>query len=169
MNINEIAKLAGVSRATVSRYLNDGYVSSQKKEAIKKVIDETGYEPSTQAQNLRKQVTKLIGVVIPRIQSVSGISEVLSLQGYHLLLGNTQNKPSEELKYLKVFRKNQVDGIIFMGTVFSKEHFKLIEEAQVPIVVIGQQVNDYACVYQDDYHASYEAAIKLIKTGERGR
>jgi LacI family transcriptional regulator, sucrose operon repressor len=173
MNINEIAKLAGVSRATVSRYLNDGYVSSQKKEAIKKVIDETGYEPSTQAQNLRKQVTKLIGVVIPRIQSesvsrmVSGISEVLSLQGYHLLLGNTQNKPSEELKYLKVFRKNQVDGIIFMGTVFSKEHFKLIEEAQVPIVVIGQQVNDYACVYQDDYHASYEAAIKLIKTGER--
>ena len=50
MNINEIAKLAGVSRATVSRFLNDGYVSDDKKEKIRKVIEETGYKPSAQAQ-----------------------------------------------------------------------------------------------------------------------
>ena len=49
MNINEIAKLAGVSRATVSRFLNDGYVSEDKKEKIRKVIEETGYKPSAQA------------------------------------------------------------------------------------------------------------------------
>ena len=49
MNINEIARLAGVSRATVSRYLNNGYVSSEKKEVIRKVIQETGYQPSSQA------------------------------------------------------------------------------------------------------------------------
>ena len=46
MNINEIAELAGVSRATVSRYLNDGYVSEEKRAAIRKVIEETGYRPS---------------------------------------------------------------------------------------------------------------------------
>lgn len=45
MNINEIAKLAGVSRATVSRYLNNGYVSDEKKERIQEVIDRTGYKP----------------------------------------------------------------------------------------------------------------------------
>lgn len=45
MNINEIAKLAGVSRATVSRYLNNGYVSDEKKERIQEVIDRTGYNP----------------------------------------------------------------------------------------------------------------------------
>ena len=50
MNINEIARLAGVSRATVSRYLNNGYVSSEKKEVIRKVIQETGYQPSCQYQ-----------------------------------------------------------------------------------------------------------------------
>ena len=43
MNINEIAKMAGVSRATVSRYLNNGYVSEEKKKVISKVIEETGY------------------------------------------------------------------------------------------------------------------------------
>ena len=47
MNINEIAKLAGVSRATVSRYLNEGYVSEEKKERIRAVIEKTGYQPST--------------------------------------------------------------------------------------------------------------------------
>ena len=50
MNINEIAELAGVSRATVSRYLNDGYVSEEKRAAIRKVIEETGYRPSQQAK-----------------------------------------------------------------------------------------------------------------------
>ena len=45
MTIKEIAKLAGVSSAAVSRYLNGGYVSDEKKEQIKKVIDATGYQP----------------------------------------------------------------------------------------------------------------------------
>ena len=52
MNINEIARLAGVSRATVSRYLNNGYVSEEKKAVIHRVIEETGYQPSSQAQML---------------------------------------------------------------------------------------------------------------------
>ncbi len=171
MNINEIAKLAGVSRATVSRYLNDGYVSDEKKEAIKRVIEETGYEPSRQAQNLRNNVTKLIGVIIPRLQSeavnrmVSGISEVLAAEGYQLLLANTQNQTREELKYLRIFRKNQVDGIIFIGTMFSAEHFRLMKELEVPIVVAAQEIDNYSCVYQDDYHASYDATSFLARKG----
>lgn len=171
MNINEIAKMAGVSRATVSRYLNDGYVSEEKKEAICRVIEQTGYEPSRQARNLRSSVTKLIGVIIPRIQSeavsrmVAGISEILSAEGYQLLLANTQNYAKEELKYLRTFRKNQVDGIIFMGTIFSKEHLKLMKELEVPIVIAAQELDNYSCVYQDDYHAAYEAAKLLLKKG----
>lgn len=173
MNINEIAKLAGVSRATVSRYLNQGYVSEEKREVIRKVIEQTGYEPSAQAQNLRKQVTKLIGVIIPRIQSesisrmVAGISSVLSKEGYQLLLGNTQNDVKEELNYLRTFRRNQVDGIIFIATVFTRAHFRLMEESEVPIVVLAQQAEGYSCVYHDDYHAAKEAARMLLTTGKQ--
>ncbi len=172
MTINEIAKLAGVSRATVSRYLNQGYVSEEKKEAIRKVIEETGYEPSQQARTLRSKMTNLIGVIIPRIQSeavsrmVAGISEVLSAQGYELLLANTQNDPKQELKYLKIFRKNRVDGILYMGTMFSKEHLRLMEESDVPIVVVAQEVEKYSCVYQDDYHAACELTKVLVKNVE---
>ena len=71
MNISDIARLAGVSKATVSRYLNDGYVSSDKRENIKRIIEETGYTPSSQARTLRTKRTGMIGVIIPKISSES--------------------------------------------------------------------------------------------------
>ena len=65
MTIKEIAQLAGVSSAAVSRYLNGGYVSEGKKEQIRKVIEETGYQPSAQARMLRTKKASLVGVVVP--------------------------------------------------------------------------------------------------------
>ena len=84
MTIREIAQLAGVSNAAVSRYLNGGYVSGEKKERIKKVIQETGYQPSMQARTLRTKKACLVGVVVPKINSESisrvteGVGQVLS-------------------------------------------------------------------------------------------
>lgn len=172
MNINEIAALAGVSRATVSRYLNEGYVSGEKRDAIRRVIEETGYEPSRQARNLRSRVTRLVGVIIPRIQSeavsrmVAGISGILSKEGYQILLANTDNDIGEELKYLRTFKANQVDGVLFMGTVFTGEHERIMQEMEVPLVVVAQEISGYTCVYQDDFNAGYEAAMLLLEHGE---
>lgn len=106
MTIAEIAKLAGVSRAAVSRYLNNGYISEEKKQKIKKVIEQTGYRPSLQAQTLRTKKSKLIGIVLPKINSetisriVAGISQVLSEKGFQILLANTENNVQKELEYL---------------------------------------------------------------------
>lgn len=169
MTINEIAELAGVSRATVSRYLNQGYVSEEKRERIRKVIDETGYQPSTQAQMLRTRKTKLIGVIIPKIDShtisrmVGGISLVLAKRGYQLLLANTENNEQEELKYLKLFRENHVDGVILTGTIFTNKHRQVLKNYQVPIVILGQHLAGYSCVYQDDFQASRELASRMLK------
>ena len=118
MNINEIARLAGVSRATVSRYLNNGYVSSEKKEVIRRVIQETGYQPSSQAQTLRTKKTSLIGVILPKINSdtisreVEGISDILTRRGYQLILANTNNDVEEELKYLSL--------LVFIRTIIKQ-------------------------------------------------
>ena len=71
MTIKEIARLAGVSSAAVARYLNGGYVSEEKKEQIKKVIEETGYQPSAQARILRPKRACLVGVVVPKLTSES--------------------------------------------------------------------------------------------------
>lgn len=168
MNINEIAKLAEVSRAAVSRYLNNGYVSEEKKERIKKVIEETGYRPSSQAQTLRTKRTRMIGVVLPKINSssisrmVAGISRVLSENGYQMLLANTDNNIEEELNYLEVFKENYVDGILFVATILTGRHKKLLGECKVPVVILGQHLKGYSCVYQDDFQAAAELAEILL-------
>lgn len=172
MTINEIAKMAGVSRATVSRYLNDGYVSAEKREKIREVIDKTGYKPSAQARQLRSNYTKLIGVILPKINSesvsrmVAGISQVLAKENYQLLLGNTDNNPMEELKYLKLFQANRVDGIILIGTVMTAEHNRLIREIGIPVVVLGQQSDYCSCVYHDDLGAAKALTQVMTKTGK---
>ncbi len=168
MNINEIAKMAEVSPAAVSRYLNNGYVSEEKKERIKKVIEETGYRPSSQAQTLRTKKTKMIGVVLPKINSssisrmVAGISEVLSESGYQMLLANTDNKIEEELNYLETFKENYVDGILFVATILTGRHKKLLGEYKVPVVILGQRIKGYSCVYQNDHQAAEELAEILL-------
>lgn len=173
MNINEIATLAGVSRAAVSRYLNNGYVSEEKKERIRKVIEETGYRPSSQAQMLRTKRTKMVGVVLPKINSssisrmVAGISGVLSEKGYQMLLANTDNDVEEELNYLKVFKENYVDGILFVATILTGRHRKLLSECRVPVVILGQRLKGYSCVYQNDYQAAEELAEILLKGSKK--
>lgn len=168
MNINEIAKMAEVSRAAVSRYLNNGYVSEEKRERIKKVIEETGYRPSSQAQTLRTKRTRMIGVVLPKINSssigrmVAGISGVLSENGYQMLLANTDNDIEEELNYLETFKENYVDGILFVATILTGRHKKLLKECKVPVVILGQRLKGYSCVYQNDFQAAEELAEILL-------
>ena len=79
MDINGIAELAGVSRATVSRYLNDGYVSQEKRERIRKVIEETGYVPSQSAQQLRTGKTNLVGIILTADKVLTVCSEETSV------------------------------------------------------------------------------------------
>lgn len=173
MNINEIAQLAEVSRATVSRYLNNGYVSEEKKKRIQKVIAQTGYKPSMQAQMLRTKKTRQVGVIIPKINStsisrmVAGISTVLKEAGFQMLLADTENSEKEELEYLHLFAENQVDGIVLITTIFTPEHKRAMKALRVPVVVLGQRLEGYCCVYQDDYGAGYRAAQLLLADAKK--
>ena len=130
MNIVEIAKLAGVSKSTVSRYLNDGYVSEDAGTKIKEVIEKTGFVPKRQAQIMRTQKTNLIGVIVPKISTetaarvVEGVTKELSKYGYEVLIGNCELSIEKEMDYLKVFRSYQVDGIIFMATEITPKHYE---------------------------------------------
>lgn len=172
MNINQIADMAEVSRATVSRYLNDGYVSEEKRGRIAKVIEETGYVPSTQAQTLRTGKTKIVGVIIPKISSeaigreVAGISQTLGDSGYQLLLANTDNDEKAEVRYLRVLSDDQVDGIILTGTIVTPRHREAMSSLHVPLVILGQQVEGRSCVYFDDYNGMLELC-RLVAKGAR--
>ena len=163
MDINEIARLAGVSRATVSRYLNNGYVSQEKRRLISKVIQETGYVPSQSAQQLRTGKTNLVGVIIPRLNSQSvarmlaGITEGLADTNYHTLLSNTNNDPDEEVRCLRALAERpRVDGVIMLASVLTEEHLEALRALKAPVVLLGQHYQGFSCVYHDDYNAAFE-------------
>ncbi len=174
MTIKEIAQLAGVSSAAVSRYLNGGYVSDEKKEQIRRVIEETGYQPSAQARILRTKKACLVGVVVPKINSESisrvtaGIEQVISARGYQMLLASTDNDPGKELTYLNLFENYPVDGIILIGTVITAEHRKFLKNSKVPVVVVGQYTKYANCIYHDDYGAG-KAMGKAVAASLKNR
>ena len=174
MDITTVAKLAGVSRATVSRYLNDGYVSDEKRRAIAHVIKETGYIPSRQAKILRTGKTNLIGVIIPKINSasvsrmVAGLSSVFNESQYQMLLANTDNRENKEIDYLRVFtEKDRVDGIILVGTILTPEHEHALKNLRIPLIVLGQAFDGFSCVYHDDYHAVREITSHILNRGTK--
>ncbi len=171
MNIADIAKMAGVSNAAVSRYFNNGYISEEKKEAIRKVVEETGYRPSVQAQTLRTKKTKMIGVIIPKIASltigsvVEGIMEVLNDNNYQMLLADTSNNPEKELEYLSVFKDKQVDGVILVATVLTADHKRVLRGMKVPVVIVGQRLSGWSCVYHNDYHCMRDMTKLFLDKG----
>ena len=171
MTISEIAKLAGVSSAAVSRYFNNGYVSEEKREAIKKVVEDTGYRPSPQAQTLRTKRTQTIGVIVPKIDSssvgrvIAGITSAIEEAGYRLLLATSDQNSKKELEYLNLFDAKQVDGIILLATVLSGALKKKIKQLSVPVVLAGQHLAGCNCVYHDDYHAIYDVTKLALSKG----
>lgn len=173
MTIHEIAKMAGVSVSAVSRYLNNGYISDEKRKEIERVIKETGYRPQKQAQILRTKKSKVIGVIVPKISSeavsktVSGISIKLAKKDYQMLLANTENNIKLEIDYLNLLKNNPVDGIIFIATMFTKQHEKVLASLDIPVVIVGQQYRNYSCVYHDDFNSAKELTSMMIEAGRK--
>ncbi len=173
MNITEFAKIAGVSKSAVSRYFNNGYLAEDKRQLIEKAIEKTGYSPSVSAQNIRTKVTKLVGVIMPKLSSEScarvteGISQVLSEDGYEMLLVNTANDYQKEVEYLDLFRHNRVDGVILIATVFTPLHKSILNKMRIPVVIVGQSYKGFNCVCHDDRGAAYALTKLMLEKGAK--
>ncbi|WP_226036110.1 LacI family DNA-binding transcriptional regulator [Aquibacillus saliphilus] len=170
--IKEIAEMANVSRTTVSRALNNsGYVSEEARKRIMKVIEETGYVPSEQAKSLRMKRTKVIGVIVPTIKTetsgrlVSGMDDILSEEGYQILLASTNLDKQKEIEYIHLLKVRRVDGIIFTATNENEHLLELIQKLEIPFVVIGQEIEGVSNVLYDDFHAAKDVISLFIKKG----
>lgn len=170
-NIDDIAKLAGVSKSTVSRYLNDGSVSMKTKEKLDKIIQEHDYQPNQFAQSLRAHRTNMIGAIIPRMNSfavdetIKGVKTICDKQNYRLLLNYTNLNSDLELDALETFYRSKVDGIIFMATDITDKHLEVIHKINVPVIIVGQTHEQLHCIVHDDYQAGYLVGDTLGKQG----
>lgn len=162
MTMKELAQIAGVSCAAVSRYINGGPLSQEKRECIRAAIEETGYQPDAAAQMLRTGSTDYIGLIIPKIDSgavtriTAGVVSVLEEAGFLALLADTANDVNKELAYLSLCQNHQVAGIIMLATFMTPQLEEGLRSLNVPIVVVGQKFWQVPCVYHDDFGAAYE-------------
>ena len=173
MTMKELAQMAGVSTAAVSRYLNGGSLSQEKRERIRAVIAQTGYQPDVVAQMLRTRSTDHVGLIVPKLDSdavtrvTAGATAVLAKEGYLCLFADVHNDPGRELAYLTLFQKRMVAGIIMMATVMTPRHEELLRSASVPIVVTGQQFHQVPCIYHDDVGAATELTRLVLRKGRK--
>lgn len=171
MNISEFAKYAGVSKSAVSRYFNDGYLSDDKRKKIEIALQKTGYCPSVAARSVKTRITKLVGVILPKLSSEScariteGIDSVLEAEGYKILLVNTANNPHKEIESLELFRQNRVDGVILLGTIFSDLHRSVLKKMHVPVIIVGQRLKGYNCICHNDEGAAHALTKLMLKNG----
>ncbi|PKG25610.1 LacI family DNA-binding transcriptional regulator [Niallia nealsonii] len=171
--IADIAKLAGVAKSTVSRYLNDGSVSEGTKKKIERVINETGYTPNAFAQSLKAKNTNIIGTIVPRLDSYAtsrtliGIDEQLKELNYQMLISNSNQHLETEIENIYTLAKQKVAGIILLAAEITEMHLEAFAKIDVPVLLVGQQHEHIYSVIHDDYHAAYEMGKYILDKGHK--
>lgn len=169
--IKDVARLADVSVATVSRVLNNsGYVRQDTRKKVEATINQLDYKPNEVARSLYKKKSKLVGLLLPDIRNpffpelARGVEDELQKEGYHLIVGNADEDMEKELKYMETFKQNNVVGIITAVGRLSKECY---QECNCPIVFSDRTLEGYPSVRSDVFQGGRLAALELIKRGSR--
>ncbi|NRF90388.1 LacI family DNA-binding transcriptional regulator [Paenibacillus frigoriresistens] len=174
ITIKDVAKLAGVSTATVSRVLRENY--SVKKETTIKVLEAVkalNYEPNILGRYLRTNETKTVFVVIPDISDffsnvLRGIEVVAKENGYQVLLGNTQFIQEREYEYLKLLQQNKTDGMILLTSQTNKDQINELAD-QYPVVLACDywEGSKVPMVSIDNISSARKATEYLIRQGHK--
>ncbi|OIJ31546.1 MULTISPECIES: LacI family DNA-binding transcriptional regulator [Staphylococcus] len=168
--LEDVAKLANVSKTTVSRVLNNrGYLSQATIDKVNSAMKTLNYKPNTVARQLYKKQTHIIGLLFPTVANpffgelVEALEIKLYNQGYKVIIGNSMNDPEKEMHYLDQLLSNQIDGLI-VGT--HNQNIKQYENAQLPIVAIDRIMNeDIPIIESDNYNGGKMATERLIQQG----
>ncbi len=175
MKIKDVARLANVSVATISRVLNDDpNVKPETREHVKEVIQQCGYSPNIIGRNLRTARSNRILVIMPTTSQpfytriLEGIEERAEEFGYTVLLGATSFSMDLERKYMNMLLTKQVDGAISLLSMLPMDELTGFA-AQRPLVQCGAFTlgADLSYVTIDQKQAAYEAVSYLVKKGHR--
>lgn len=171
--IADIAKLSGVAKSTVSRYLNGGPISESTKRKIESVINETGYVPNTFAQSLKAKKSNIIGTIVPRLDSFAssqiliGIDEQLRKLNYQMLISNTSQDLDREIDSIYSLANQKVAGIILLATQITDNHLDAFSKVKLPVILVGQQHDKAYSFIHNDELAGYNIGKYVIEKGHQ--
>lgn len=183
MNIYDIAKLSGVSIATVSRVVNGSMkVSERTKQKVLDVMEQSGYTPNVFARGLGLDSMKTIGIMCPDIsdayvaEAVSYLEKRLHQYGYDCILGCSGYKPSDKELHTRLLLSKRIDTLIMVGSTYAgsgndKSETEYIRKAakQTPVFLINGYIEgeNIYCSYCDDRQATYEVTSAFIRRGRK--
>jgi LacI family transcriptional regulator len=172
----DVARVAGVSRATVSAYINGTrYVSPELSEKIEQTIKGLGYVPDPLARALKMKDTKTIGLVIPVMSRfftpiINATNEIAHANHYGFLLCSSEEDPVREKEVLEIFLAKRISGILLVPcSPANREFLSSIHKEGTPIVQINRKIEglDADAVTSDNFRAAYAAAMHLIDRGRK--
>jgi DNA-binding LacI/PurR family transcriptional regulator len=175
--INDVARVAGVSIATVSRALNHAPygVRAPVRRRVLKVAAALDYRPNALARSLLRQRTHTLGLLITDIANsffaeiTRGVADACRQRGYSLLICNTDRNPTTMEEYIGVLREKRVDGVLVMagGTPGPQPFDEAFARQGIPVVVIGRFDVPVPALRMDNVRGGREAASHLIQLGHR--
>jgi len=176
ITIGDVADRAGVSKATVSRVLNDDpRVGEEYRVRVRAAVEQTGYRPNRLARNLRKQRSGAIGVVVSDIENphfseaVRAIEDVAYGRGHPVLVCNTDETPAKERIYLETLLDERVLGVILTPSDPADDAIAELLDAGIPLVAFDRETRDPSAdaVLADNVRGARAATQHLIDLGHR--
>ena len=172
--IKEIAELANVSIATVSRVINkSGFVHEDKIERVNQALKELDYRPNFVAKSLRSGKTHSIGLSVPDnsnpffAELARSIEEIGYQKGYSIILCDSDYSAEKEQEYINILTSQKVDGFILVSSIFNRKSFPI--NNKTPFVSVGHDIRD-TCgnkIIIDYQYGGYIATRHLIDLGHR--
>lgn len=174
--IKDVARLAGVSISTVSKYLNGGNVRPEYAAAVRKAVAELEYRANPYARSLKTPRAKSVGILLPSMtldffgSIITSLDKVLRGSGYHTVISCYGSDHGLERDYLRFLLNNGIDGLVYVPEHLSADEFsELTNKRYVPIVQVDRMIQgiDSDAVLSDNSDAAYSAVSRLIRDGHR--
>jgi DNA-binding LacI/PurR family transcriptional regulator len=176
VTIYDIAERMNLATSTISRALKDHPTISDKTiKKVKKVAEEMGFRPNILAAGLRGNSTKIIGVLVSRINRpfisslISGIEEIAQKAGYSVMITQSHDSYEDEVNLSKALYDSRVCGIICSLAMATRDtdHFQKFIDKNIPLVFVDRVPKDFNTyrVMIDNYSAGYKATKHLIEQG----
>jgi len=182
--LEEVAKLAGVSRSTVSRVVNQHpNVRPEVRERVWEVIRKTGYQPHAAARSLATRRTRVIGLIIPQAVTtlftdpyfpilIRGVADACNAHNYHLMLSLfsrrrvQESRARQDLLYQQVLRGRYLDGVVVSSAPLDDPIFPRLLEDGVPFIIVGRYPHERANYVDVDNVAGARMAVEhLLRLG----
>lgn len=175
--MDDVARVAGVSKSSVSRAVNDvpGTVAPATAERVRRAIEELGYVPNAVAASLKHQRTRTVGLVLPDLGNpffalvAAGVESEISDAGYSLLVANTGNDHDRETSATRMLLERQVDALLIASSGLSGDHLRLAVDRGVHVVLVDSHPRRITtdCVMADNRGGAAQATAHLLELGHR--